>query len=290
MLVYNTPQGLARREGNDLAVLDLPHADVTALLADSDEATISQRLKTSTVRGRVPVNDVKVLAPVRTPRRLVLIGANYRNHVQEAGMPMPDAPLFISLADTTLTGPDDDIVLPSEAPDRVDYEGELAIVIGRAGHQIPANRACRHIGGLTAANDVSARDVQLSGMESGRITDLGAVMRAKSFSTFKPLGPAILVGERLSEEVDMTLRTSVNGRTRQVARTSDMIFDIPTIIEYVSRSLELEVGDVLLTGTPGGVGLVTGSYLTPGDVVEVAIDGVGILQNRVVSSPPSSNS
>lgn len=277
--LYRTPDGLAREEGEELVVLDLPHPDVGALLLDdfSLAATASTRL-------RVPRNTTTLLAPFPQPGKVVLAGANYRDHVKEAGMPIPDAAVFITVTGGMVTGPSSDIVLPADAPGCVDYEAELAVVIGVGGKDIPAARAWDHIAGLTVANDVSARDVQLAGMREGVITDTATVARGKTYPTFKPLGPALVTPDELTQPLALGITTWVNGEVRQHSNTDQMLFSVPEIIETVSASVPLEAGDVVLTGTPAGVALASGRYLQAGDVVEICIEQIGRLYNKVISA------
>ena len=284
VLIYRTPGGLARGEGSELLLLDLPYRDLGALLADAgDRRGAMLRLREAPVRQRVPVSGADLLAPVAAPGQLVLVGANYADHVAEAGMPTPEAPVFLLVPDTGLAGPMDDIRLPREAPSQVDYEGELAVVLAARGSDIPVARGWEHIAGLTVVNDVSARDVQLSAMRAGTIHDVETLARAKSFPTFKPLGPAALMADDLAEQPDLQLQTFVNGQVRQQGRTSEMLFDLAEIIAYVSSRMELRAGDVLLTGTPSGVGLADGHYLAAGDRVEVRVEGIGSLHNTVIA-------
>ncbi|MGY4786070.1 fumarylacetoacetate hydrolase family protein [Rhodococcus opacus] len=279
MRLYRTCDGLARGEGDDLVFLDPGGRDMATILGEGIET-----LRNAPERGRVPFDAATLLCPIDTPGKVVLAGANYRDHVAEAGMPMPSAPVFITTAGGAVVGPGTQIVLPEEAPNQVDYEGELALVVGVAGHHIPAVHAWRHIAALTIVNDVSARDVQLAGMVDGVITDIDGVRRGKVFPTFKPLGPGLVTVDEFDLPLDLAIRTFVNGQLRQSARTSEMIFSIPQIIEHVSSSVYLDVGDVILTGTPAGVGLATGVYMQPGDLVEIEIDGIGRLSSPVLAS------
>ncbi|MDX3239698.1 fumarylacetoacetate hydrolase family protein [Streptomyces sp. ME03-5709C] len=282
MRLYRTPAGLARGEGDELALLDLPHLDVADLLSDGIE-----QARHAPVRSKIPLQEAVLLSPVAVPGTLVIAGANYRDHVAEAGMPTPTAPPFLTVTGMHATGPNEPIWLPAEAPSQVDYEAELAVVIGRPGRDIPVGRAWHHVAGLIAVNDVSARDVQLAAMTNGVVTDIDGVRRGKSFPHFKPMGPALVTVDETGTDVDLAIRTYVNGEVRQDSRTSEMIFSVPEIISHVSATTPLLPGDVVLTGTPGGVALASGGYLRSGDVVIVEIEGLGRLRNPVHTAPPA---
>jgi 2-keto-4-pentenoate hydratase/2-oxohepta-3-ene-1,7-dioic acid hydratase in catechol pathway len=279
MLLYRTKDGIARGDGESLDLLDLPPGDLAELLADDVE-----RIRTAKVIGKISLKSAQLLPPVAGNGRIILNGANYVDHVKEAGMPMPLTPLFLDIPDSGICAPLADIILPREAPTCVDYEGELALIITRAGRSIPKAEAWSYVGGLSVANDVSARDVQLAGMKDGVIFDLDCIRRGKSFPTFSPIGPGVLVLDAQQSVSDLQLKTTVNGQPRQSGHIGEMIFDIPTIVEHVSQRFDLKIGDVILTGTPGGVGLATRDYLVAGDVVEVTISGIGTLRNTVVAS------
>ncbi|HEY1966701.1 MAG TPA: fumarylacetoacetate hydrolase family protein [Pseudonocardia sp.] len=280
MRLFRTSRGLAVADGDELALLDLPHPDLAAVFRD-DPAAIDR----ASVTGRIPLADATLLAPVARPGKIVIAGANYRDHVLEAGLPMPSAPVFLIAESASVTGPGAPIVLPAECPDQVDYEGELAVVVGRAGRHIPAGQAWRYLAGITVANDVSARDLQLASMPGGRLVDLDGVRRAKTFPGFKPIGPCLVTLDDEVGPLDLAIRTTVNGEVRQQGRTGEMLFGVPAIVEYVSARVGLEIGDVILTGTPSGVALASGKYLRPGDTVTVEIDGIGALPNTVVLAP-----
>lgn len=217
---------------------------------------------------RYPLREVRLLAPV-LPSKVLAVGKNYAGHVREmremgAGG-QPDEPVLFLKPSTSVTGPGDRIAYPVKLTDRVDYEGELAVIIGRLCRDVPKERAEDVIFGYTCANDVTARDLQ---QKDGQWT------RAKGFDTFCPLGPWMETG---TDPSDLGITTTVNGTVRQHARTSELLWDVPSLIEYVSSVMTLLPGDVLLTGTPEGVG-----PLTAGDEVSVTIESIGTLTNKVV--------
>jgi 2-keto-4-pentenoate hydratase/2-oxohepta-3-ene-1,7-dioic acid hydratase in catechol pathway len=279
MRLYRTRDGVARADGDDLVLVELPGHDVIPGLADRIDLAREAR-----ERGRIPLADAELLCPTAHPGKVVLAGGNYLDHVAEAGLATATAPVFLTMAGDAVVGPGISIVLPADAPDHVDYEGELALIVGPGGSNIAAADAWNHIAALTIVNDVSARDIQLAGMADGAITAIDNVRRAKGFPTFKPLGPCLVTVDEFESPLNLQITTYVNGEVRQSARTSEMIFSIPEIVEYVSSAVHLATGDLILTGTPGGVGLATGAYLKAGDLVEIEIEGIGRLTNPVVAS------
>ncbi|GII55727.1 2-hydroxyhepta-2,4-diene-1,7-dioate isomerase [Planotetraspora thailandica] len=214
---------------------------------------------------RYPLAEVRVVAPM-LPSKVVAIGRNYADHAKEMGNEAPAEPIAFLKPSTSVIGPGEAIAYPEKLSDRVDYEGELAVVIGRLCREVPRERAFDVIFGYTCANDVTARDLQ---SKDGQWT------RAKGFDTFCPLGPWI---ETELDPSDLALTTSVNGELKQSARTSLLLHDIPSLIAHVTAFMTLLPGDVILTGTPAGVG-----PLAVGDEVSVGIEGIGTLTNRVVS-------
>jgi 2-keto-4-pentenoate hydratase/2-oxohepta-3-ene-1,7-dioic acid hydratase in catechol pathway len=215
---------------------------------------------------RVPLADVKLLAPVIPRSKIIAVGKNYHDHAAEMGGEPPAEPLLFLKPNTSVIGPDDAIVLPAQS-EQVEHEGELAVVIGRIAKHVAEADAEAVIFGYTIANDVTARDLQRRD---------GQWARAKGFDTFCPLGPVI------DTELDLdggTIETSVNGQRRQEGRLADMVHSIPAIVAYASSVFTLLPGDVILTGTPAGVG-----PLTAGDVVEVTVSGLGTLSNTVRSA------
>jgi 2-keto-4-pentenoate hydratase/2-oxohepta-3-ene-1,7-dioic acid hydratase in catechol pathway len=203
------------------------------------------------------------LLPPVLPGKIVCVGRNYADHAKELGNELPKEPLLFLKPPSTVIAPEGTIVRPGVS-ERVDFEGELAIVIGRTATRVKADRWRDYVLGFTCANDVTARDLQHKDVQ---------FTRAKGFDTFCPLGPAIETDLDVS---NVRLTSRVNGETRQDARTSDMIFPCAFLLEYISAIMTLLPGDVILTGTPAGVG-----PLNAGDVVEVEIEGIGVLRNAV---------
>ena len=216
----------------------------------------------------MPLSTAELLPPV-TPSKIVCVGRNYKDHVKELGNEMPAYPMLFFKPPSSLLKPGGTVRLPSAAG-RVDFEGELALVIGRRTHTLkPEDNWCDIIRGVTLANDISARELQKKD---------GQWARAKGYDTFCPVGP--LVSDELDLEAGLTIETRVNGEVRQHASTLDFIFPIPELLHFITEAFTLEPGDLILTGTPSGVG-----PLAPGDRVEVTIAGLGVLQNTVEADP-----
>ncbi len=287
MRLYTTNHGIAREDHeNELSMLDLPEADVGELLRGRGLAAASN----ATVRERVPIDKLEILAPVPRPGKVPIVGLNYRSHAEEVlevmklfgrEMQLPNEPNFQQTPGSAVIGPGEAIVLPDIAPAMVDYEGEIAAVIGTAASRVPVSRAWSCLAGLTIANDVSARDVQRRAMGGDVTVTVG---HAKSFDTFKPLGPCLVTADEFDEPLDLAVRTVVNGEVRQDSRTTEFVYQISELISYVSQYFTLEPGDVLLTGSPKGVGQFSGTFLAPGDVVEITVERIGTLTNHVVAS------
>ncbi len=210
---------------------------------------------------------------IDAPRKIVCVGLNYRDHADEQGRDAPGEPLLFAKLPTALIEPGEAIVLPPE-DDHVDSEAELAVVIGRAGRRILREAALEHVAGYTVANDVSARTLQRKD---------GQWFRAKSFDTFCPLLPVLVSAEELGDASGLRVTQRLNGETLQDASTDDFLFDVPTVIAHVSAAFTLEPGDLILTGTPAGVGVFRDPPMAmkPGDVVEVEVERIGVLTNPV---------
>jgi 2-keto-4-pentenoate hydratase/2-oxohepta-3-ene-1,7-dioic acid hydratase in catechol pathway len=220
----------------------------------------------------------KLLAPL-TPTQLIGIGLNYRKHAEEAGAKIPDYPVVFMKSLNALQHPEEPIVLPKTLPsDAVDYECELAVVIGKTCKNVSKTNALEYVLGYTCANDVSARDWQLQRGGSQWV-------RGKSFDTFCPLGPTLVTSDEITNPNTLMIKTVLNGSTVQDWNTSDMIFDVPTLIEFLSADTTLLPGTVILTGTPHGVGMgqKPPRYLQAGDEVSIEIQGIGTLRNKIVS-------
>jgi 2-keto-4-pentenoate hydratase/2-oxohepta-3-ene-1,7-dioic acid hydratase in catechol pathway len=216
-----------------------------------------------------------LMAPL-SPAIIYAVGLNYHRHADETGVSPPDSLVVFMKAVTSIVGHGEPVLLPLAGPDEVDYEAEMAIVIGKTGKNIPRDKADDHIFGYCCANDISARDWQLKKQK-------GQWVRAKSFDTFCPLGPAIVTGDDVGNPDALRISTRLNGRTLQDSTTADMIFSVRDIVCDLSRSVTLLPGTVILTGTPEGVGFARKPpiYLAPGDEISVEIDGLGTLTNPV---------
>jgi len=211
------------------------------------------------------LSEVRLLSP-STPSKIVALGLNYRSHARELNSPLPNVPLLFLKPPTAVIGPEDNIVYPA-ASTRVDYEGELAVVIKKAARQVSMKDALDYVLGYTCFNDVTARDLQRSD---------GQWTRAKGFDTFAPFGPCI---ETELDPANVTLEAYLNGELKQQGNTSDLIYSVPELISFISGVMTLLPGDVIATGTPSGIG-----PMSPGDTVEVKIKGIGTLKNCVVKN------
>lgn len=224
-----------------------------------------------TTGARIPLTEATLLAPVIPRSKVVCVGKNYHDHAVEMGGVAPEEPLLFLKPNTAVIGPDDAIVRPVALSERTEYEGELVVVIGRIAKNVKAENALDHVLGYTIGNDVTARDLQRKD---------GQWSRAKGFDTFCPLGPVI---ETDFDPTQATIETRVNGEVRQHAPLTDMIHSVAAIIEYASAVFTLLPGDVIMTGTPAGVGT-----FEAGDTVEVEISGLGILRNTARDAAPAS--
>jgi 2-keto-4-pentenoate hydratase/2-oxohepta-3-ene-1,7-dioic acid hydratase in catechol pathway len=227
---------------------------------------------------RVPASGAALLPPVPDPPKVLCIGLNYRDHAIEGGKAIPAEPVLFGKFANALIAPGEPIRLP-KVSQKVDYEAELVVVIGRRGRDIPAERAFQHVAGYTLGHDVSARDWQFRGEEKQWII-------GKTFDTFAPTGPHLVTADEVPDPHSLPIRLRLNGQTMQNSNTREFIFGVPQLIAYLSQVLTLEPGDLIFTGTPPGVGAARKPpvFLKPGDVVEVEIEGLGVLRNPVVAA------
>jgi 2-keto-4-pentenoate hydratase/2-oxohepta-3-ene-1,7-dioic acid hydratase in catechol pathway len=270
MQFVTTTSGVGRVEHAEVAILDVPFPDLGAVLWAHESL---EPLATAPVRARQPLIDVELRAPVPRPGKVWAIGVNYRSHATETGREPPTTPIVFVKVSSAVQRPGAPINLPPAAPQCVDFEGEVAIVMGRRATSVRAAEAWAHVAGVTGCNDVTARDVQ---------RETGNFGLAKSFDTFCPLGGSISTVDEYADPDDIGLSTVVDGEQRQSARTSDLVFGVAELIEYLSHHTTLEPGDVISTGTPSGVGVVDERFLRAGSSVTIQVEGVLPLTNEVV--------
>jgi 2-keto-4-pentenoate hydratase/2-oxohepta-3-ene-1,7-dioic acid hydratase in catechol pathway len=256
-----------------VSALDAPATTARGLLEALDATGLQKLGERARDAGEgIRLADVRLLAPVPDPQKIICLGLNYRDHAEESGQEPPAAPLWFAKFANSLIGSGEDIVLPAAHPEYVDYEAELAVVIGRTARDVTAEHALDHVAGAMPLNDVSARDLQLQNplWTSGKAID-----------TFAPCGPALVTLDEIADIQSLMLRTSVNGEQLQAGNTRDQIFGVADTVAWLSRTMTLLPGDIVATGTPAGVGAVQGRFLRDGDRVEVDIEGLGTLANGV---------
>ncbi len=278
-------------------IVDTEHAAESAALANgSDEATRTSFASNRRIIQHAPqalqqlegaaqslasegkgiaLSETRLGPPIPDPEKLILIGLNYRDHAQESNQPLPQAPMVIPVYRNALAGPHDAIVLPKGHRNYVDYEGELAIVIGRQCRNVPEEAALDCVAGAMVMNDVSARDMQQQSPQWAA---------AKMVDTFKPCGPALVLRDEIPDLGDLAVITRVNGQEVQHSSTAQFIFSVGALVAYLSSFMTLEVGDIIATGTPPGVGFARKPplFLRSGDLVEVEIAKIGAIANRVI--------
>jgi 2-keto-4-pentenoate hydratase/2-oxohepta-3-ene-1,7-dioic acid hydratase in catechol pathway len=238
-------------------------------------ARVTTALRDSSTECLVPLASLQLLTPILHPPKILCVGLNYRDHAIEAKMEIPKVPTIFVKFSNALIGPGAPIVLPA-VTQQVDYEAELAFVIGRGGKHISRDRWRDHVFGYTILNDVSARDVQLATSQ----WTLG-----KSLDTFAPVGPHIVSADEVPDPHSLDIRLSIGGETLQHSNTCELIFGVPELIEYISRFVPLETGDIISTGTPSGVGLgrKPQRWLRPGEEIVIEIEKIGTLRNPVMA-------
>jgi 2-keto-4-pentenoate hydratase/2-oxohepta-3-ene-1,7-dioic acid hydratase in catechol pathway len=274
MLLAQTSDGIARVGADGLRLLENPGRTLEDYLLAGRLPEV-EHLPT---RKEISWQQATWAQLVRRPGKIVVIGLNYRDHAAEIGSPLPTFPRFHLIPGSAVTAAGASVRLPRCAPEKVDYEGELAIVIGRTGRDIREAEAWDFIAGGTVANDLSARDVQAG---DNPALPMASPALAKGFDGFKPLGPALLTADELRLHAALGITTEVNGEVRQRSSTAELVFSVPELLAYVSSFLTLEAGDVILTGTPGGTGVADGRFLAPGAAVTVTIERIGALTTTI---------
>ena len=290
ILAYNAANGCAipLPEGHDLLAFLPPSGSELAEVArwvDALEPDSATRADLET-----PITAIKLLVPIPRPPKILLLAGNYAAHVIERGGTVAERDetfsyVFMKPPSTTLTHPGDPIVIPTNSPDHVDWEAELAVVIGRGGRNIAEADALAHVAGYTVVNDISDRKYMPNPGRKTRERDkFFDWLHGKWHDTFCPMGPCITSADSIPDPQDLAIRLTVNGDLKQDGQTGQMIFPVAAVIAFVSRWVTLEPGDIISTGTPSGVGSSTGTYLKPGDTVVATIDGIGSLSNPVVAA------
>jgi 2-keto-4-pentenoate hydratase/2-oxohepta-3-ene-1,7-dioic acid hydratase in catechol pathway len=265
-------------QASDKTWLPLSELGVTAATT-ADVIAQTDAVAEALPKAASGVRDPSFLSPVVVPSKMLAIGLNYMDHIREQDGTPPENPIVFAKYPSSLNGPTGDIVVDSGLTQRADYEVELAVIIGQKTRSVSTESALSAVYGYAVANDVSARDWQRRD---------GQFSRSKSFDTFCPIGPWITTSDEIAHPNELEIRSWVNGEPRQDSVTKEMIFSVPYLIWYIARGMTLEPGDVILTGTPHGVGFVMDppQYLVPGDFVECEIEGLGRLANQVIGPEP----
>ena len=262
--------------------------DLTGLISLGTEGatTAEELINTSSEKARMEatlkMGDATLLAPVPSPPKIICLGLNYRDHAEEQGTKIPQDIIIFMKPRTAIIGPNEPIVYPSFI-EKLDYEAELAVIMGLKGKNIPTSNVEKHIFGYTAFNDVSARGIQFRDRQW---------TRGKSFDTFAPIGPCVTIARQIPNPGNLWIRTRVNGEVRQNSSTRNMVFSVYEVIHRLSLMMTLEPGDVIATGTPAGVAAFMKphpKYLLPGDTVEVEIEKIGTLRNMVIKEKSKLN-
>jgi 2-keto-4-pentenoate hydratase/2-oxohepta-3-ene-1,7-dioic acid hydratase in catechol pathway len=268
------------------ATLGFGHPD----LGDLDEVLaegaldelVSAGRKIGSLEGGTPIAKVKLLAPVLRPEKILCVALNYVSHGKEGSVAPPAEPYFFTKFRNALVGPGEDILIP-KVSEKVDWEVELAVVIGKTGKYIPKDAAMDYVAGYTVSNDVSFRDLQFPPGWPKELNVLGQNwVKGKGLDTAFPMGPCLVTKDQIPGPHNLRISLSVNGEVKQESTTAEMVFKIDSLIEYISGGITLRPGDVISTGTPLGVAVFSGQpFLKPGDVVDATIEGIGTLRNQV---------
>jgi 2-keto-4-pentenoate hydratase/2-oxohepta-3-ene-1,7-dioic acid hydratase in catechol pathway len=268
---------------NTIVPLDSVATSMLALIDAGADGMAQAKQAVANAKAVVPASSVKLLSPIPRPRQNVIcVGLNYALHAAEGArargveLKLPSHPVFFTKALNAVCGPNDDVPLDPNVTKQLDYEVELAFIIGKGGKNIKREDALSHIFGYTVVNDISARELQNQHHQ---------YFKGKSLDRTCPIGPCITTSDEIVDPGTLGLRLRVNGETRQDSNTNDLIFSIPILIEQLSLGMTLEAGTIISTGTPSGValGMNPPKWLKPGDVMEAEVDGIGVLTNRVVA-------
>ena len=235
------------------------------------------RLKESISRSdtvKHDISDIRIKAPLTNPEKMIFVGLNYYDHAKESNMEVPKVPVLFPKYNNSIVGPEDNVIIPTEVT-QCDYEVELAIVIGKTAKHVSIDSAMDHVFGYTIINDVSSRDIQLGEAQW---------TRGKAIDTFSPMGPCIVTHEEIPDPQQLSLSLKLNGEVMQDSNTQEMIFNVPYLISFLSKTITLSPGDIISTGTPLGVGMGQNPpvWLKEGDVTEAIVEGIGTLRNRYV--------
>jgi 2-keto-4-pentenoate hydratase/2-oxohepta-3-ene-1,7-dioic acid hydratase in catechol pathway len=255
------------------AALDAQGSSVRELLCSYDAAGLSELgERAATCESRLARSEVRLLAPVADPEKIICLGLNYSDHAEESSQPIPQAPIWFAKFSNSLIGDGGQIVLPAAHPEYVDYEAELAVVIGATARTVAEADALAHVAGAMPFNDVSARDLQLQNP---------LWVAGKAIDTFAPCGPALVTLDEIDDIQRLRVATRINGEIVQEGTTSNQVFTVAEVIAWLSRTITLRPGDIIATGTPAGIGAPKGLFLKTGDNVAVEVEGLGAITNPV---------
>lgn len=257
----------------------LPPSDMLSLIQSGQQTWEILRqtaawAETHPISSSYPLADLKLSMPIANPSKIICVGLNYMDHCREQNLEIPKSPVLFAKFPSTLIGHEQPITWSDKISSQVDYEAELAVIIGKTARNVTAERAYEYVAGYSIINDISARDVQFADQQW---------VRGKSFDTFCPMGPFFVTPDEIGNPMELPIRLSLNGKVMQESNTNEMIFKLPYLIEFITQTCTLLPGDIISTGTPAGVGVFQDPkvLLKPGDLLEVEIDGLGLLRNRV---------
>ena len=256
------------------SIIELPdYKDMVEFIGTCDPYRIQKSLERA--ERAYDFGETRFMAPVTNPEKMIFVGLNYRDHARETNSPIPEYPILFSKFRNSLIGHNENIVIPGETK-KCDYEAELAFIVGRTARNIRIEDAMQYVFGYTICNDVSARDLQK------RVSQW---LSGKSADTFAPMGPVIVTADEIEDPHNLNIGCRINGVQRQKSNTRELIFTVPYLLSYISRTITLQPGDIISTGTPSGValGMENPVWLKEGDICEIEVEGIGILRNGIVN-------